>query len=240
MRKRLTLFTEDGTELIAGLPADEIVDLIYPVGAVYISVVNINPETLWGGEWESIGKGRTLVGVDTTDNDFNAVEKIGGIKNSPHTHALTNHVHSQAHTHNMPHTHNSAAHTHTVGDHYHSLDANGFAQIGVRVGGNSLGYNFGNTTFTSRQCGAFQTPEVVASIHATPLFGRTAAMTAAANTGSTTPGVTGAVNTAATAGVNTANTGDPTTLPATGSSSNDNISSNLQPYITVFIWKRVA
>lgn len=42
----------------------EIVDLIYPVGAIYIAMSNdINPETLFGGSWTRIAQGRFLVGV---------------------------------------------------------------------------------------------------------------------------------------------------------------------------------
>ena len=42
----------------------EIVDLIYPVGSIYIAMSNdINPETLFGGSWTRIAQGRFLVGV---------------------------------------------------------------------------------------------------------------------------------------------------------------------------------
>ncbi len=32
----------------------DVVDLIYPVGSIYMSVNNVNPEMLFGGEWEQI------------------------------------------------------------------------------------------------------------------------------------------------------------------------------------------
>lgn len=53
-------------------------DMIYPVGSVYISVVNANPQTLFGGTWESFATGMTLVGVDTSKQEFNTVMKSGG------------------------------------------------------------------------------------------------------------------------------------------------------------------
>ena len=53
---------------------------IYPVGSVYISVSSTNPSTLFGGTWESFGIGRTLVGVDTSQTEFNTVQKTGGSK----------------------------------------------------------------------------------------------------------------------------------------------------------------
>lgn len=37
----------------------------YPVGAIYLSVTNVNPAALFGGTWERIG-GRFLLGADTT------------------------------------------------------------------------------------------------------------------------------------------------------------------------------
>lgn len=65
----------------------------YPVGSIYLSVVNTNPSTWFGGTWELIAKGRTLVGVDTNDADFNTVQKTGGSK-SKELRALIGATHS--------------------------------------------------------------------------------------------------------------------------------------------------
>ncbi len=43
----------------------EIVNLIYPVGCIYISVNNVNPSTLFGGTWEQI-KDRFLLACGDT------------------------------------------------------------------------------------------------------------------------------------------------------------------------------
>jgi len=64
-----------------------IVDLIYPVGAIYISVVSTSPATLFGGTWSAFGAGKTLVGLDASDAAFDTVEETGGAKT--HTHTLT-------------------------------------------------------------------------------------------------------------------------------------------------------
>lgn len=56
------------------------VDLVYPVGSIYLSVNSTNPSQLFGGTWEQWGKGRVPVGVDTTQTEFNTVEKTGGSK----------------------------------------------------------------------------------------------------------------------------------------------------------------
>lgn len=74
-------------------------DEIYPIGSIYLSVNSTNPSTIFGGTWEQIAKGRTLVGVDTNDSDFNTVKKTGGSK------------YLQSHTHSM---NGAGNHNHTV------------------------------------------------------------------------------------------------------------------------------
>ena len=58
----------------------EITNIIYPVGSIYITTNNQNPSEYLGGEWESFGEGKTLVGIDSSDSDFSTVEKTGGNK----------------------------------------------------------------------------------------------------------------------------------------------------------------
>lgn len=62
----------------------------YPVGSIYLSVNNTNPTKWFDGTWELIAQGRTLVGVDTNDTDFNTPKKTGGSKYTErHTHDST-------------------------------------------------------------------------------------------------------------------------------------------------------
>lgn len=85
---------------------DGILGKIYPVGAIYMSVSNINPSELFGGTWAAWGTGRVPVGVNTAQTEFNTVEKTGGET----THLLTaaesgekghNHI-QNAHGHSYP------------------------------------------------------------------------------------------------------------------------------------------
>lgn len=53
----------------------------FPVGAIYISTSSANPATALGyGTWSAFGTGRVLVGIDTSDPDFDTVEETGGSK----------------------------------------------------------------------------------------------------------------------------------------------------------------
>lgn len=57
----------------------------FPIGSIFITTTNTNPSTFIGGTWESFGTGRTLVGIDTSQTEFNTVLKTGGEK----SHTLT-------------------------------------------------------------------------------------------------------------------------------------------------------
>ena len=59
----------------------------YPVGSLYMNASNAtNPATLLGfGTWTAFGAGRVLIGIDSSDTDFDSAEETGGSK----THALT-------------------------------------------------------------------------------------------------------------------------------------------------------
>lgn len=71
----------------SGKSIDDIINIIYPVGSIYISTVSTNPGTLFGvGTWTAFGAGRTLVGLDGGDSDFNTVEKTGGAKTFDNSH----------------------------------------------------------------------------------------------------------------------------------------------------------
>ena len=59
------------------------VNLIYPIGSVYMSIDSKNPSKIFGGTWERI-KGKMLLGVDENDTDFSASGKTGGTKEHRH------------------------------------------------------------------------------------------------------------------------------------------------------------
>lgn len=70
---------------------------IYPVGAIYMSTRSTNPGTLFGGTWTAWGSGRVPVGVNTSDTNFNTVEKTGGASTVTLT---TQQIPSHSHSYN--------------------------------------------------------------------------------------------------------------------------------------------
>ena len=74
-------------------------NMLYPVGSIYINAsVATNPGTLLGfGTWTAFGTGRTMVGIDAGQTEFDTAEETGGSK----THTLSisempSHTHTSA------------------------------------------------------------------------------------------------------------------------------------------------
>ena len=82
------------TGLQSALDAKTTLLAVWPIGSIYTSVTSANPSTLFGGNWEAFGAGRVLIGLDSADTDFDAVEETGGAK----THTLTT-AEMPSHTH---------------------------------------------------------------------------------------------------------------------------------------------
>jgi microcystin-dependent protein len=92
--------------MTAGVPTWKNLDAAWPIGSIYISVVSTNPATLLGfGTWVAFGTGRTLVGIDAGQVEFDVVEETGGSKTQALTIAqLASHTHIQnAHSHSHDH-----------------------------------------------------------------------------------------------------------------------------------------
>lgn len=76
----------------------DIVDLIYPVGSIYISMNSANPSTLFGGTWEAFGQGRVLIGAGTgndgsTSLSFSANQTVGEYKHKLTVNEIPSHNH---------------------------------------------------------------------------------------------------------------------------------------------------
>ena len=95
---------------------NSVLNKTYPIGSVfettsYSSVSQV--EKAFGGEWQIYGSGRILVGINSSDSNFNVVDKTGG--NSSITLVTTN---LPGHTHSIPaltiSTSASGAHSHNI------------------------------------------------------------------------------------------------------------------------------
>lgn len=102
------------------LSYQSILDFIYPIGSIYMSVNNINPNIIFGGVWEVWANGRVPVGIDPTQTEFDTTEKMGGQKSVALTlREMPKHTHQFVGNALAPHGHSASGST-TGGDHRHN------------------------------------------------------------------------------------------------------------------------
>lgn len=82
----------------------------YPVGSIYMSVVETNPAELFGGTWEAL-PGRVLVGAGVSDFDINYV---AGTRGGSRSRTLTS-SNIPKHTHTVEIKQTAATHNHRNG-----------------------------------------------------------------------------------------------------------------------------
>lgn len=185
----------------------------HPIGSIEINITGTNPSTYLGGTWIAWGTGRVPVGIDIGDTDFSTVEKTGGSKT---------HTHTYSHTHNVPgvaHTHSTGNHTLTVAEmpgHSHDVRQRSSNPTAV-----SSFYNDNYTGGGAEYC-LSSSAKMVNTGSTDNLFTLSVGGSGAhnhGNTGSTTPS---------------------TTTTNSQSATNTSSTSNIQPYITCYMWKRTA
>ena len=196
----------------------------FPVGAIYMSTTSANPSTFWTGTtWQAFATGKTIVGIDTSDTDFNSVNKVGGSKevvltipNLPsHNHTVGDNSHS--------HTANGVGdHSHTLNDHSHYIAPHQHATSwGER---DKTGY-WGNFGASNSYLGSGDTDGDNNMFLTSPVDQWTNGAGAVGMSGS---GAHSHTINATTHSHTLSNTGSNTAH------------SNLQPYIVTYIWKRIS
>lgn len=198
----------------------------FPVGSVFIAVVSTDPATLLGyGTWSAFGAGRVLVGLDSGDTDFDTAEETGGAK----TKAISAHADTAVADH--------AAHTHAGPSHQHNL-AGGAATAHSHTYTQTVDHVHVQNAPTSASGGA-----VLYALDTNASGSTSAGISTANPTGSAGATGTTANNTAGvTDNAGTGNTGNPSaTLTHSVTQPSDHSALNVvQPYITVYMWKRVS
>lgn len=163
----------------------------YPIGSIYQTTVYSTAEEVnetIGGTWEVYASGKTIFGVDTSNENFNIVDKTGGVNT---TTLVTSNL--PTHTHSIPSLSGTAA---SAGTHTH-------------------GFNDGILLWSANGTNGLPSGKTYGSLY------QQNATKATFSAGSHTHTVTTTANTSGSQGSGTSFT-------------------NLQPYITVYMYKRVA
>lgn len=90
--------TENDNQLAAKLEESDLLDLVYPIGAIYMSVNSTNPSVLLGGTWEHINNRFLLAseggqGLGQTGGE--ATHSLTESEMPRHTHIQNSHNHEQ-------------------------------------------------------------------------------------------------------------------------------------------------
>lgn len=184
-------------------------DLIYPVGSIFMSVNNVNPGTyLPNTTWVAWGSGRVPVGVDTSQTEFDTVEETGGAKSVTLTAAQSG-VPSHGHTYTRPTVSSSGKVTNgiTGGSHTHQVDRSNAGAGVTNWGLTANGAHGGMVLLIQNQSQSHYNLQSTTHTHDLPNHTHTLTGGGVAN------------NTAANA---------------------SEAHTNLQPYITCYMWKRTA
>ena len=135
----------------------DLIDVIYPVGSIYMSVNSVNPSTLFGGTWEQIKDTFLLATGDTYANGSTGGEATHTLtvnEMPSHTHIQDSHNHTQ-----NAHNHTQNPHSHTIGSlARYNISGKGSAAVGDGAG-NAQNYKTGNTTATNKEATATNNPQ---------------------------------------------------------------------------------
>lgn len=205
---------------------------IYPVGSIYISTESTNPSELFGGTWESYGEGRTLVGegsgyeAGTTGGSSTTTLTVENLPSHYHRYTPNGTISSTfsngtaqsagAHSHSIPQlsgaTNSGGAHNHIIAarnNSYGNLD-----NINSVVATGHAEYDSSTGQFTR-----------ASGDHSHTIY-----------TNASTTGSAGAHTHTVTGTVSSTFSGTTSNTESTGSGTPFSVQ---DPYITVYMWKRI-
>ena len=192
-----------------------VLNKIYPVGSIYMSVNSTSPATLFGGTWQRIS-GRFLFAANDSVEAHKAGKTGGSISVTLTTANLPSHNHSVgAHSHGLNnHTHSWSGTTNETGNHNHYAD-----EFGAKM--QRSGYD--NSFYKSGEKVAFYYQRSTGS-------DATVNTSMSGNHKHTISGTTGASS------GSTANS----TAFNSGSTGSGTAHENMPPFLAVYVWKRTA
>lgn len=116
----------------AGSLKSDLLNMVYPVGSIYMSAVNVSPASFLGGTWQAIEQGRMLMAAGSS---WQAGTTGGAAYHALTVQEMPAHDHSATETAAGGHTHGAStgsagAHSHSgstnnAGNHYHTGTTNG-------------------------------------------------------------------------------------------------------------------
>ena len=208
-----------GMPLWNGVP---LLNLVYPVGSIYLSSKNTNPGTLFGGTWVQIKDRFILAAGDSYSNGATggAATVTLTVSNMPsHSHSFTpsgtvgSHTHSfipngtvSSHSHSFTPSGTVASHSHSLNNHTHSFSGTttgtGKHSHNIEVGAMSFGAGANGSSIQKNKEGAMNSfdfskgyTNTQTGDHTHTFSGSTTE--ASGNTGDATPSFTGTAGTTA-------------------------------------------
>lgn len=247
-KKEKKLYIRSNDEIIQiGTNKEEIINNAFPVGSIFITTKEGNPNEYLGGSWESFGPGKTLVGINANDENFNEAEKIGGtnqidlshthttlehkltISELPiHTHNISLTTNNDTHSHGISHTHGDTFSISTGGSHYHELIYKNGQKLQLNSGSSSnylLSWTANKGTSSS-----YDTKTSTDGSHTHTINGSVSNYSGTSDSNSHNHSISGL----------SGQTGSGIGHTHGETSSALNTVSIQNPYITVYMWKRIA
>lgn len=211
------------TEMIQTL-----LSMVYPVGSIYMSANNVSPQSFLGGTWVAWGSGRVPVGVNTGDSNFSSTEKTGGVSSN-----------------SFAHSHTVNSHTHTVNGHTHTTSAVALTAAQLPAISGTILAGAGSGGASDGGYGAFRSATGVFAASGEHQWAHSKATSTYSATWPDSAVSYGLITMSFGGGQthshgNTGSTALTTNAAAPGTNSALGTVSNLQPYITCYMWKRTA
>lgn len=231
------------TDGVASVNLGALIDKIYPIGSVYISANDVSPADFLGGLWERFAAGRTLIGIDENNQNYQMPEMIGGIeKIALDITNMPSHTHSFSAISKPSGTASTSVSIAANGNHYHLAGALTADRVSItgRLGNMMTESKSGlvaNEAFScgpSEKHGRYGGGTEISTLNDIAYLDASHSHTVSGNTewsGNHTH------NASATTALSFNNM---TVSGNTNATGNGQAFSNLQPYITSYMWKRVG